>query len=282
MKAPDPREIRRSVLAGTWYPGSPAELSQMLDELLAQAGDGNVEGDLLGLISPHAGYIYSGPVAAYAYHQLTGRQFDSVILVGPSHYAWVGSWAINDLTWWETPLGLVPIDHELTDEIDRRVGLNRVRGDREHSLEIQLPFLQRTLGQFAAVPIMMGEQSFEACQTLADGLVSAIRDAGRHVLLLASSDLSHFHSYTEAIRLDTVVKGHVDEFDPAGLAADLEAGHCEACGGGPIVTVMLAGKALGATGARALHYANSGDVTGDRFRVVGYLAGAVYRKPATP
>jgi AmmeMemoRadiSam system protein B len=282
MKTPDPREIRHSALAGTWYPGSPTELRKMIDEFLAQAGDGDVMGDLLGLISPHAGYVYSGPVAAYAYRQLAGRQFDSVILVGPSHYTWVGPWAINDLPWWETPLGLVPIDRELTEDISRRIGLNRVRADREHSLEIQLPFIQRTLGQFAAVPIMMGEHSLEACQALADGLVGAIRDVGKRVLLVASSDLSHFHSYDQAVRLDSVVKRHVDEFDPAGLAADLEAGRCEACGGAPILTVMLAGKALGATAARSLHYANSGDVTGDRFRVVGYLAGAIYREPSTP
>jgi MEMO1 family protein len=282
MNAPDPREIRHSVLAGTWYPRSSAELGLLVDGFLAQVQDDNIEADLLGLISPHAGYIYSGPVAAYAYHQLAGQQFDSVVLIGPNHHTWLGPWATIDLSWWETPLGLVPIDRELMEEISRHVCLNRVRGDREHSLEIQLPFLQRTLGKFAIIPIMIGEQSFGACRLLADGLVESICKSGKRVLLLASSDLSHFHRYHEAVRLDSVVRDRVNEFDPKGLADDLESGRCEACGGGAIITVMLVGKALGATNARSLRYANSGDVTGDRSQVVGYLAGVIYRKPNTP
>ncbi len=279
MTAPDPREIRRSTLAGTWYPGAPETLAQTVDNLLTQAGDHDLEGELVGLIVPHAGYAYAGPVAAHAYRLLVGRQFDSVVLVGPSHYAAFDTWAIDDLPWWETPLGLVPIDRELTEEISHRIPLRRVRGDREHSLEIQLPFLQRTLVQFAAVPIMMIDQSPDACQALADSLAEAIRQAGKRVLLVASSDLSHFHRYDTALQLDRLVERRVDEFDPLSLAADLDAGRCEACGGGPIIAVMLASRALGANAAQALRYANSGDVIGDRSRVVGYLAGAIYRKP---
>ncbi len=275
MQRINPRDIRRSVIAGTWYPGTKAELARTVDGFLANVKKEELGGELMGLIAPHAGYVYSGQVAAYAYKQLEGLDFPIVAVVSPVHRMFVGRYAVTAKRYYETPLGLVEVDGELVDALDEAVGLNRVERDDEHSLEIQLPFLQRVLGRFKLLPVMMGDQSLPACRALGEALAGVLR--GRRALLVASTDLSHFHPYDTAVRLDRVVLDHIEKFDPEGLALDLERGRCEACGGGPVIAVMLAAKALGANRARVLKYANSGDVTGDRWQVVGYVAGAIYR-----
>lgn len=271
------QNVRRSALAGTWYPGSAQELQHTVDGFLARARDGRVEGDLIGLIVPHAGYAYSGQVAAYAYTQLTDRSYDTVILVGPSHRLYIGQYAASAEEGYQTPLGLVPLDQDALSRLESLIPLERIRENQEHCLEIQLPFLQRTLKDFRLVPILMGDHSLPACQRLGDALARVAREADRSILLVASTDLSHFYDYNTARRLDSVFLARVNEFDPEGLARELETGRTEACGGGPAITVMLAARALGANKAKVLHYANSGDVTGDRWRVVGYAAGALYR-----
>ena len=275
MERINPRDIRRSVIAGTWYPGTKAELARTVDGFLDNVKKEELGGELMGLIAPHAGYVYSGQVAAYAYKQLEGLDFPTVAIVSPVHRMFVGRYAVTAKRYYETPLGLVEVDGELVDALDEAVGLNRVERDDEHSLEIQLPFLQRVLGRFKLLPVMMGDQSLPACRALGEALAGVLR--GRRALLVASTDLSHFHPYDTAVRLDRVVLDHIEKFDPEGLALDLERGRCEACGGGPVIAVMLAAKALGANRARVLKYANSGDVTGDRWQVVGYVAGAIYR-----
>ena len=275
MERINPRDIRRSVIAGTWYPGTKAELARTVDGFLDNVKREELGGELMGLIAPHAGYVYSGQVAAYAYKQLEGLDFPIVAIVSPVHRMFVGRLAVTAKRYYETPLGLVEVDGELVDALDEAVGLNRVERDDEHSLEIQLPFLQRVLGRFKLLPVMMGDQSLPACRALGEALAGVLR--GRRALLVASTDLSHFHPYDTAVRLDRVVLDHIEKFDPEGLALDLERGRCEACGGGPVIAVMLAAKALGANRARVLKYANSGDVTGDRWQVVGYMAGAIYK-----
>lgn len=276
MDKVDPKNVRPSVIAGTWYPGTKGELERTIEGFLANVENGRVDGELIGLISPHAGYIYSGQVAAYAYKQLQGLSFDTVAVISPVHRMYVGRFAVTDKAYYETPLGLIEINAELVEAIDRQVELNRVRRDEEHSLEIQLPFLQRVLGEFKLMPIMMGDQSLASCQALAQALAQALD--GEKALLVASTDLYHGHDYDTAVRLDRIVLDYIEAYDPEGLAQALERGHCEACGGGPVVVAMLAAKALGADKAQVLKYANSGDVTGDRWgRIVGYAAGALYR-----
>lgn len=272
------QNVRRSALAGTWYPGNPQELTRTVDAFLAQAQDGRIEGDLIGLIAPHAGYAYSGQVAAHAYTQLTGRSYDTVILVGPSHRLPIGQFATSVEDAYQTPLGLIPLDQDILNRLEALIPLERIRENQEHCLEIQLPFLQRTLKNFRLVPILMGDHSLAACQLLGDAIAQAVRKADKPTLLLASTDLSHFYDYDTARRLDSVFLDRVNEFDPEGLARELQTGRTEACGGGPAVAIMLAARALGANKATVLHYANSGDVTGDRWRVVGYAAGALYRE----
>ncbi len=279
-------KIRHSVIAGSWYPGNPAILLREINAYLNEAKSPKVKGRIVGLISPHAGYMYSGPVAAYSYKQLIGEHFSTVIVVAPSHRAYFKGASIYKLGSYETPLGLVPLDYKLIDELmklDPMIHYVPEAHSQEHSLEIQLPFLQATLGDFKLVPIVMGDQSWENCVNLAKAIAAVVKKSPdpNKILLVASSDLSHFHNYDTAVKLDSVVVDAVNDFDPEELNRALRSGKCEACGGGPMITVMLASKALGATKAKVLKYANSGDVTGDRGSVVGYMAAVLYDNPGT-
>ncbi len=278
------QDIRPPAVAGTWYSDDPTELRGELDNYLSEADDFKL-GEIVGLVSPHAGYTYSGPVAAYAYRQIEGRHYDVVVVIAPSHAEAFSFASVYGRGAYETPFGLVPVDTMLA----KAIAGNRERvkisdrghrqeklGRQEHSLEIQLPFLQLALGDFKMVPVVMGDQSEEVVEDLAAALVKALQ--GRKALLVASSDLSHFHPYAEANRLDSVVLNRIADFDASALLNDLQHYRVEACGGGPICAVMEASRKLGADQAKILRHANSGDVpAGDRDRVVGYTAAAFYR-----
>lgn len=273
--AADTNGVRRSVIAGSWYPGDPQRLQGKIAAFLDNVPPNPQEGELAGLVVPHAGYRYSGQVAAYAYAQVRHQAFSRVVVVSPVHHIYPGRFAVTDKAHYETPLGLVPVDADLLQAVERHVTLERVSRDQEHSLEIQLPFLQHVLGDFALTPIMMGEQDWESADTLGRALARAI---GRQKLLLvASTDLSHFHRYEAAVQLDRVILDRISAYDPKGLARDLSTHKAEACGGGPVMAVMIAAKELGANCAVVLKYENSGDVTGDRSSVVGYVAAALLR-----
>jgi AmmeMemoRadiSam system protein B len=235
-----------------------------------------LEGHLIGLVSPHAGHTYSGGVAAHAFRLVEGRRYNVITIVSPNHripnYA---PYLIADYAAYWTPLGEVPIASELVEELDTRLGLSRVRQDDEHSLEIQLPFLQVALAEeFKLLPVMLNDRSREACYTLGEALADLLRD--QDALLVASTDLSHFYDADTAARLDQAVTDRIAAFDPEGLLEVLDTGKGHACGGGPTVAVMFAARALGADHAKLLKYATSGDITGDYHRVVGYAAAALY------
>jgi len=276
--------IRQSVIAGAWYPGQPDALRRTLQSYLANAKKVELEGELKALISPHAGYAYSGPTAAYAYKQLEdGPVFDIVTILSPLHQAYLGRFAVTRAAYYETPLGLVEVDAELVEALGKEVTLNRVGYDGEHSLEIQLPFLQYVLGSFTLLPVMMGESlssagGMAACRELSAALAKVLR--GKKALIVASTDLSHLYDYDEVVRHDKVMVELVERFDIEGLAQALIEGRCHACGGAPVVTALLTAQALGANRAKVLHYTNSGDVTGNRRPgnyTVGYMAAAVYQ-----
>jgi len=264
-------------VAGSWYPGTPAAIAAEVEGHLAAARPPAVPGRLVGLISPHAGLRYSGPVAAHGYGLLRGRPRLTVVLVGPSHRASFDGVAVFAGGAFETPLGRVPVAEDvaaaliaagpaLFDDPD-------VHRD-EHSLEMQLPFLQHLIPELRLVPLLMGSQSREETDALAEALFRAL--PGRDVLLVASSDLSHYQAAPMANRLDAEVVECVRRFDPEGLMARLERRHDHACGGGPMVAVMKAARSLGADRATVLRYADSGDVgERDKSRVVGYLSAAL-------
>jgi AmmeMemoRadiSam system protein B len=257
-----------------WYPASPQALRQEVTDYLEHAPALDLPGDVLGLIAPHAGYFFSGHVAGASYRQVRGRDYASVVLVGPDHRGLTfGELAFSDFDAWHTPLGDVPIDRELVTALEQRLHLRCVRRDSEHSLEVQLPFLQTALTGFKLLPIMMGDPSPAVCRELGQAIADAVR--GRRALLVASTDLSHYYPYEQAKRLDQNTLKYVLDFDPAGFAEALTRGEALACGGGPVAAVMFAARALGATQAHLVKYANSGDVWEDKSRVVGYAAVAL-------
>ncbi len=274
-------QIRESVIAGSWYPGNASRLQQEIQAYLSQASVPDLKGQVIALISPHAGYRYSGQVAAYAYKILERQKFATVVVIAPSHRSYFRGVSVYDRGGYRTPLGVVPLDRELISALKEREGRIQYVPEahaQEHSLEIQLPFLQVLLPDFKLVPLIMGNQDFVTCQWLAEAVGDCI-EKNRSALVVASSDLSHFHPYQQAKKLDQVVLDQVGEFDPRGLSDSLAKGKCEACGGGPMVTAMLIARRLGANNSQALYYANSGDVTGDHSGVVGYMAATFWANP---
>lgn len=275
--------LRRAAVAGTWYPATASRLNAELATHLANA-DADCrsapppDATLLALVAPHAGLMYSGPVAAHAYRLLQGRDFDTIILVGPSHYVPFEGAAIWRSGAFETPLGNLRVDADTASEIAQLcpdvVELSAAHA-REHSLEMQLPFLATTAPATPIVPIVMGYQTREIAFALGDAIAAAVRN--RKALIVASSDLSHFFDATTAAQLDAKVAEHVDALDADGLMTRLEQRPEHACGGGPIVSALRGARKMGATTSRVLRYADSGDVSGDKSSVVGYLAAAVWR-----
>lgn len=272
------KDIRKSVIAGTWYPGSPKILRADIENYFHNVPDGKIDGRIIGLIVPHAGYVYSGQIAAHAYKIIKGEDFDAVIVLGPSHRTFFHGVSIYNRGGYETPLGVVPVDVALANDImaqSEMISSMPAAHYQEHSLEIQIPFLQVALGEFRLVPLVMGEQDHQTCENLAKSIFSAIGD--RKVLIVGSSDLSHFHSYERAVKLDSVALKHIEKMDSRGLLKDLENNTCEACGGGPAVVTMMVSEKLGANRAKLLKYAHSGDVTGDTRSVVGYASAVFYK-----
>ncbi|MEJ2724105.1 MAG: AmmeMemoRadiSam system protein B [Deltaproteobacteria bacterium] len=277
--AKEPQDVRRAVLAGTWYPANRDSLSRLIEGYLSNAHADIPEGELQAIIVPHAGYPYSGQVAAYAYRLLQNIPFKRVVLIGPSHRVPFRGISVNLQAGYETPLGTVPVDRAFAEKIIQAGGHIRWLPQahaREHCLEIQIPFLQTVLHDFQIVPILMGQQDFETCRSLAQNLIQLLGDA-EGTLFLASTDLSHFHSYDQARTLDKAFIEHVRAFDPEALARAVAAGSCEACGAGAAVATMLAARKAGADRSAVLYYANSGDVTGDRRQVVGYVSAALLK-----
>lgn len=269
------RPVRRTAVAGSWYPDAASALSSAVDRHLAGTTR-DLSGDLVALVAPHAGLMYSGPVAAHAYRLLRGRAFDVAVLVGPSHFVGFEGVAAYPSGGFDTPFGVVPIDEGCTARLMKATPVVRehpAAHAREHSLEMQLPFLARLAPGVPILPLVMGFQTAQTARALADGLTRAL--SGCRALLVASTDLSHYHDASVARRLDAVVIDHVSRFDVDGLQATLDRRPEHACGGGPTVAVMRAAWQLGARQGVVLQYADSGDVSGDKTAVVGYLAAAL-------
>lgn len=272
------QDVRPSPIAGRWYPADPLRLARSVDDYLDRASVPPVNGRLIGVLAPHAGHRYSGPVAGYAFKAVRGLSVDVVALVGPSHYPYDAPIVATAHDAYETPLGLVPVDRAALTALQRTLPIRLVRTDPEHSLEIELPFLQRVLGEFRLIPLALVDQSYALAQRLGQALAELL--AGQKALLVASSDLSHFYPQTIARRLDQTVLDAVARFDPAEVIAAEEKGTGFACGRGAIATVMIAARQLGADTAQIVGYATSGDVTGDTSQVVGYGAALFYQRDA--
>ncbi len=273
-------EVRPSPIAGTWYPGSAEALAAMVDRFLANVPAQEVSGRLAGLMAPHAGYVYSGQVAAYAYKLLQGQHFPRVVVLSPSHRSYPGRFLTSARRYYETPLGKVEVDRATLDALAGHLPVTRLDYDEEHSLEIQLPFLQRTLGEFLLVPLMLHDQTWEDCQELAAALDQVLR--AEQPLLVASTDLCHEYSYEQVRATDAATLAALQRGDPRVFWETAWQLH-GACGLGPVTTVLLTARLWGATRVQLLQSTNSGDVTGQRSGyVVGYAAAAVLAPETGP
>ena len=268
--------VRPAQVAGHFYPSNPDKLRKDIGLLLdVTKPKENIE-RVFGIVAPHAGYVYSGKTAAHAYNLLIGKNYKRVVVVSPSHLEYFPGICIFEGDSYETPLGILKVDKEFREDLitDDNIILKGNEGHRrEHALEIQLPFLQTVLKDFKIVPVVMGDQSKRNIDTLAKKLAELSDD---ETLIVASSDLSHFYSKSQADKLDSVIEKRVREFDFESLQFDLGNKTCEACGGGPIVALMKAANLKNIRHSTVLHRSDSGDVTGDNKEVVGYLSAVFY------
>jgi AmmeMemoRadiSam system protein B/AmmeMemoRadiSam system protein A len=290
VRAADPVKVREAGVAGAFYPADPKELAAMIDGMLAKATPPPIKDPILAAVAPHAGYQYSGPVAAYTYAALKGRKFSRVVVIAPSHYEAFDFTSVYEGDAYSTPLGTVQVDKVFARQLAKMSSTMRMssRGHdatpagAEHAIEVELPWLQRVLGNFELVPVVMGDQSYESSRALGVALTKLIKsDAkGSETLVLASSDLSHYHTYDEAVTIDHKTLNALAAWDYFSMSRNFQSRVWEACGGAPIVAAMIYAERMGANRAMVLKYANSGDVTGDRSRVVGYSADVFVKAPA--
>ena len=272
---------RPPAVAGTWYPASAGALRRDVEAYLGAVQQPS-PGKVTALIAPHAGLMFSGPVGAYAYKAVTAGAYDVVVLVGPSHFVAFEGVALYPEGAFDTPLGPALIDREAAQAIAAASPIVQPLASahgREHSLEMQLPFLKHVLPDVPIVPLLMGYQERETITELGAALASAMK--GRRALIVASTDLSHFFDAATAQSLDARVQAAVAAFDPESFLQlfehypSHERGRYVACGGGPAISVLLAARALGASDARVLRYGHSGEISGDLSGVVGYMAAAI-------
>ncbi len=279
---PTVSDLRPSPIAGTWYEGDPKTLAQSVDRYLDQAELPEFTGEVIAVIAPHAGHRYSGPVAGYAFAAVRGSKPDLVAVISPMHHPYHQPLLTSAHNGYATPLGSILIDRQAVDKLNNALkaalgfGLTAVSSDPEHSLEIELPFLQRALAsEFHLLPVMVRAQEPQVSKALGEALAKIL--SGQKSLLVASTDLSHFHPQDIAQSLDTEMLTQVENFSPEGIFKAEASGKGSACGFGALAAVLWAARDLGADSVKILRHATSGDVTGDFSSVVGYGAAIVLK-----
>ncbi|MBA4380304.1 MAG: AmmeMemoRadiSam system protein B [Anaerolinea sp.] len=275
-------DVRPSPIAGTWYEGNPQRLAASVDGYLDRAELPELPGEVIAVIAPHAGHRYSGAVAGYAFAAVRGRAPDLVAVISPMHQPYYEPLLTTAHAAYLTPLGEIPLDKQAVADLDAALrgslgyGLSPVARDPEHSLEIELPFLQRALsGEFKILPVMVREQSPRVSENLGLALAKVLH--GRNALLVASTDLSHFYTQEEAKAYDSEMLRCIESFSPEGIFEAERSGKGFACGYAATAAVLWAARELGADTVKVLHHATSGDVTGDYSSVVGYGAAVVLK-----
>ncbi len=274
--------VRPSPIAGQWYEGEPKALAHSVDDYMNAAKLPELHGDVIGVVAPHAGHLYSGPVAGYSFAALRGRTPDLVAVLSPFHNIHNAPLLTSAYDAYATPLGAIPIDSLAVQELDTLLkselgfGLTRISNDPEHSLEIELPFLQRALkSEWKLLPVMVRSLEPRVSQALGKALARILH--GKNAILVASTDLSHYYNQETANAFDRFMLSKVEAFDPLGAFEAERDDKGFACGLGALTAVMWACKELGADSVKILHHATSGDVTGDYNGVVGYGAAAILK-----
>ncbi len=270
-------KVRKSAVAGMFYPENPEELEQQIKTLLNLNKVDEKFKDVVGIVAPHAGYIYSGKSAACAYNVLKDNtEFETVIILSPSHHEYFEGSSIYSGDAYKTPLGNVNINKAVAQYIvdnTQTIFFGEEGHREEHALEVQLPFLQVISEYFDIVPIVIGDQSVEYLNELSNVLSEIIDDK---TIIIASSDLSHFYSKSKASELDNKIVNRINNFEYPELYNDLVSQKSYACGGGGIVALMETADIIGHNKAEVLSHTDSGDVTNDDSSVVGYLSAVIY------
>ena len=272
-------DVRPSPIVGTWYEGNAKSLAHSVDEYLNKAKLPALDGEVVAVIAPHAGHRYSGPVAGYAFAPFREKSPDLVAVISPFHSLAPYPLITTAHDAYGTPLGNIEVDKATLAELSQAgldIPITPVRGDREHSLEIELPFLQRALtGDFKLLPIMIHAQEINVARKLGFALAAVLKE--RNALLVASTDLSHFHEQRTAERLDREMLRRFESFDPESIFEAEQTGKAYACGHAAVAAVLWAARELGANKVKVLQHATSGDVMGDYSSVVGYGAAVVLK-----
>jgi len=272
--------IRKPAVAGSFYPGDPEELQNLISEYLESAGPVSDEfknDKIMGIISPHAGYVYSGPVAAYGFKYLAGSSIDRFVVIAPSHRGRFNGASIIPKGIFKTPLGDVTIDSYLGERLEKRdnFGFIKEAHEMEHSLEVQIPFLQMVKPEAEIVPIVMGTINPDLCRIIGETIAEEIVSSGKQYGIIISTDLSHYHPYNVAVKKDKEFIDALETFDASKVEEILSAGKAEACGEGGVLAGISMSRKLGAKKIRTIKYANSGDTAGPKDQVVGYLSALI-------
>jgi len=284
-------DVRPSPIAGQWYEADPEMLARNVDEYLEEAQLPALDGEVVAVIAPHAGHAYSGAVAGYAFAALRDASTrlsaspNLVAVIAPMHHPYVEPLITTAHDAYSTPLGNVPVDKDALLELDTILkselgfGLSPVSNDKEHSVEIELPFLQRALAsdqsEWKLLPVMVRAREPRVSEGLGKALANVLRD--KNFALVASTDLSHFYNHKTALTYDRAMLNEIESFNPEG-AFDVErAGKGFACGLGAFTAVLWASRELGADKVKVLRHATSGNVTGDYSSVVGYAAAVILK-----
>jgi AmmeMemoRadiSam system protein B len=282
-------DVRPSPIAGQWYEGDPEMLARNVDAYLEEAQLPELDGEVVAVIAPHAGHAYSGAVAGYAFAPLWRKHPKLVAIIAPMHHPYVEPLITTAHDVYSTPLGEIPVDKDVLLELDEILkselgfGLSPVSNDKEHSIEIELPFLQRLFSseqsEWKLLPVMVRAREPRVSEGLGKAIAKVLRD--KNFTLVASTDLSHFYNHKTALTYDRAMLNEIESFNPEG-AFDVErAGKGFACGLGAFTAVMWASRELGADKVKVLRHATSGNVTGDYSSVVGYAAAVILKSTST-
>ncbi len=286
-------DTRKPAVAGQFYPANPNVLRSDIASYLSRVPEQKIQGTPVAFLVPHAGYEYSAQTAAYSYCLLSGMNVKNIVILGNSHHFGLSKAAVYPSGKFDSPIGALEINEALARKIISESPLfeeNRMPHGPEHSLEVQVPFLLMTMKNISIVPILMGNSNFSLydCQKAGEAVAKAIKDLGLEgtTVIIASSDLSHYPSWANANMSDAASLKAIGNFDPSALekvnssimSASVQNLVCTLCGIEDVFAAMYAAKALGADKAQVLHYENSGDVTGDKSRVVGYGAAVFYKE----
>lgn len=278
-------QTRQPVVAGTFYPADPEQLAAHCQRYLDQVDKDPLTAKPFGIIVPHAGYVYSGGVAAHAFQALQGHQYQTIIVLAPSHVNSFSFASVYSGDYYATPLGKVTVNKQIAEQLTQSAKNIKLatqghssspyqRG--EHAIEMELPFLQTVLADFSIVPVITGSMQYDILEELGKAMANIATN--KDILILVSSDLSHYQPYEECLQTDKRLIAQLRQMDPRAFYQGLTAQHYQACGGGPITALLVAAQQLDVDQIKILKHATSGDVPqGQKSQVVGYLAAAFYK-----